>query len=818
LDRTHASAKAEFLRGMLHLDRNEWIEAAKSFGIAEVPDSETTVVQTVIALAPLRAGSEPAEKTSFAEPRSIADGDARALIILARMAIFRGLPDVAEEASQAAVAALNSESSMSERGMLAAYASEADDNELVIEVLDGYVPESFISRELLSLAQAHARERPKRERNLRFFDRLPRDIRDRPEYARSRASVLLDAGKLDDAERIFRSIIRAKPNDVYSHLRLIEALVRLNRKPQIAPVAIAVDEFTLEGPPEYLMAFAHALRDAGASDRALNFAYDLVRRYFGNPKVALGYVSLVLGSREQRMIPDVTAAADGAWVRLQSPANEEHRFAIDDGGQFLGIESLPPNDDLAKLVTGLKVGETFEIDKGPFPAQTWTLVEVKSKFLHLLHVIMAEFERRYPGVNGLWRVDIKDQNLEAVFDFIRKKAEADRETANAYIEKGLPLAFVARMLGGEPTGFAQFVRSLGADIITCQGNEEERAAAYALAIKARGNGVTLDQYTVWTAAEMGILDILKLWFGKLLISASTISSIDKLIRREEESLGQKTMSIAWREGQFIRIETTDEFVQQQIAALQKLKDDLSAHCEIEHTLVPDELPALAIQIVAQFGSHLLDPMFIAKSHKTILLSDDLRYRQLALEINGTGGLWLQAVLACVLGGKVVERKRGIDAYVHLAARRHSHINLNADILREVYEGCADEDLRDFDVITEFIGNKNAEMNSHSMVTARLLAGLWATFRGDLKCQRATGIIVGKLIRFRTQDWGFWFASLFFGSDQALDRYLETWLRGYFLPVASVAAGFHQWRGFIARAQPRSFGPISTLALKKGGSI
>jgi hypothetical protein len=110
---------------------------------------------------------------------------------------------------------------------------------------------------------------------------------------------------------------------------------------------------------------------------------------------------------------------------------------------------------------------------------------------------------------------------------------------------------------------------LGADIVTCDGNNEERFAAYAVAAEARGNGAVLDEYTAWTAAEMGVLDLLKSWFGTLITPSSTIASIDRVISREEESLGQESMSVAWRDGQFIRVEATDEFTRQQIEALQR---------------------------------------------------------------------------------------------------------------------------------------------------------------------------------------------------------------------------------------------------------
>jgi hypothetical protein len=731
---------------------------------------------------------------------------------LARVAIFRGLPEVAEHAAQAAVAALDEDSTTAERGMVAAYASEAGDNKRIIQVLDGHVPENFPSRDLLSLAEAHAREHPKRVRNLRFFEGLPRAVRDITEYARCWASVLLDTGQPKDAERIFRGIIRSNPQDVFSHLRRLEALVRLNRQSEISAAVLAVDEHSLKGPPEYRMAFAHALRDAGAMDRALEFAYQLVRESYENPQIALGYVSLVLGDREQKIIPEVKVAGEGAWVRLQSAGATHQEFTIEDGPQFLGTETLSLTNDSVKPVVGLEVGQTFTVHKGFLPDEKWTVVEVKSKYLHLLHILMDGFERRYPTANGLWRVELKDNDLAEVFSFIRKRAEADREVANSYIEKGLPLAFVARMLGRPPVAFSQFVRSLDADIITCQGNDEERNLAYASAESARGKGAVIDEYTVWTAAEMGILGVLKAWFGALSTPSSTIASIDRLIRREEEVLGQQSMSIGMRDGQFIKFEATDEITRQQIVILQKLKDDIVAHCEVEQVLVPDELPEFAVIVVEQFGSRLLDAVFLAKSRDVILLSDDLRYRQVAELVNGTKGLWLQAALGCALASGTVDLARTADAYVQLALRRHSHLTLNPEILREVYTRSDIADMGAFEAITDFIGNKSAEMHSHTRVTIGFLAGLWNDSKGDLKCQKATGIIVGKLIRHRPLDWAFWFAAFFFGGSGMLENYLLGWLHGHFLPLGPVDYGISQWKQLMRGGRPRQFAGASRTVL------
>ncbi len=120
--------------------------------------------------------------------------------------------------------------------------------------------------------------------------------------------------------------------------------------------------------------------------------------------------------------------------------------------------------------------------------------------------------------------------MAPILELVKKRAEASRENAELYISKSFPLSFVARLVGGNAAGFAQYVKSLGVDIVSCIGTQEERDAAVKLAIRHRENGVVLDEYTLWVAAEANILQILRLWFGQVLVPQSVIDAVDDLIR------------------------------------------------------------------------------------------------------------------------------------------------------------------------------------------------------------------------------------------------------------------------------------------------
>jgi tetratricopeptide (TPR) repeat protein len=810
-----------FLKGIVHLDQSEWAEAAACFAAArDVPESERAIVDTVIALAPIRTGGAIPVPSAFDPALKAADRDARSLIIVALVADGLGINDVAAKAFGDAVAQLRPESTIAERSMTAAYAAKKDDATAVIEILDSYVPEDRATEELMCLAQAHALENPPRRRNVDFFDRLPPAVRELKEFARARASVFLRFGRYADAERIFRSMVNSVPHDVYSLLGLIQALRHLGRGADVGPLVIAVEENAVVGTVEYRMNLAHELRNAGAHDRGLKYAYGLVREAADNPTVALGYVFLILGDRGEAIIPEAQAAGEDTWVRISNQAGESDSFMIDQGAPFFGIDVRAREAASVKRILGLKKGDTFQVQKGPVGQETWRVVEIKSKYLHLLHVVMEQFEHKFPGSNGMWRFSVKEGgDATEVLDVIRKLSEANRERAKCYTETALPLAFVARMMGGDAPTFAQYLRNLGAGIVTCAGNDEEYAAAERFAVQNRGRGAVLDLYTAWVAAELGILDILKAWFGRLLTPQSTINIIDDLIARERDGLGKRMMTIGWDGKQFTRHEITDEFVGKQVAALQTIRDAITSHCEVIHVVLPNDLSDLALKIFEMFGNQILDAIYAARSEQVILLSDDMRYRVLARVVADIGGLWLQPVLdvAATAGG--ADRTRVVMAYVQLAARRHDHIRLNAVVLRDVYAISDETKLKEFDVITHYIGMENADMQSHTIVAGQFLWDLWARSNADMKSQRATGMILSKLLRHRPRDWAAWLALVVHFNGNKAAAYIESWLKGHFLPVEPVIHHYRYWREhFRLGSKTRRSGAASVIAMRLAGGI
>jgi hypothetical protein len=161
-------------------------------------------------------------------------------------------------------------------------------------------------------------------------------------------------------------------------LGLLETLRRLGREADVGPLVMAIAENAMVGPIEYRMNLAHELRNTGAQDRALKYAYGLVREAPDNPKVALGYVFLVLGDRGESIIPETQAVSEDTWVRISNDAGESDNFVIDEGAPFFGIDVRAREAASVKRVLGLKKGDTFDVEKGPVAQEAWKVVEIKS--------------------------------------------------------------------------------------------------------------------------------------------------------------------------------------------------------------------------------------------------------------------------------------------------------------------------------------------------------------------------------------------------------------------------------------------------------
>ena len=562
------SGRSEFYRGMFIFNRGEWGKAAEHFKGADCLQEESALVAAIIRLAPAADPQSNVGSDELEERGSDDGGDPRVPTILAQLARRRGFADLAKRSFDRALAMLGPDSSMPARIMIASLAQDMGEYGRVVDVLDGHVSTAVLSIELQWLADAHASEAPRKTRNLRFFEALAGDVRQSTGMKRAYATVLLDMGRYADAEQLFKQVVADGPDDVYSHLRLVEAMRRQKNEEAAQSLIRGSKERLFLDQPLHGMAWAVNLRDAGEPTRAIKLAYDLVRRHPASPRTALGYIGLIIGSNDAELIPDPKVCDVDCAVILTSDRGERHTFIIDDGGPVLGMRSVPRNSERAARVLGSSKGAELAEEGPQGQKHVWKLAELKSKYLHVLHTLMNEFPIRFPGAGGLWRVDVAEGDVKPILDMVRDRAESSRAAVlDLYVNKKLPLALVGKALGENELWLAQYVRELGLNIETCVGVKEEVHSGIDIMNAGRGTSAVLDTYTAVTCAEMGLLENMKSWFGTLTILKGTIDRIDNLIAAETKRPDREAMALWWRDGQIVRVVKDDDFVKHQIAAL-----------------------------------------------------------------------------------------------------------------------------------------------------------------------------------------------------------------------------------------------------------
>ncbi|WP_262028900.1 tetratricopeptide repeat protein [Microvirga sp. Mcv34] len=771
-----------FNRGLLLMHLGDVDGAIEAFGRANVPEHEKGVVRTILALAPFRKPETHPGVDALKAIQQAAVGHPRQSALVAQEAVLLGEPDIADEAYRAALAAITPDSHIAARLMVANYAEQSGSPSDVINLLDGYLPAHGFEKEYVWLAMAHAQEYPPRKRNLSFFEKVRPDLRARRSVAVAHATVLLNANKLTDAQRMFRRLHKEDPNDPYVAYRLAETYRRLRKPGKARNVFKRLNLDRLTGHVQQQAAVIQEVGKAGEPDRALVAAFNLARRHPDDHVAALSLVYLVFSSANRSELLQISVAGPDTWVSIAGPHGESRTFVIDEGSDLFGTTVYPPDHTLAALVTGKRAGDTFTIPKAMGEPEEWKVAEVRSKYLHLHLVISEEYELRYPGKPGLTRFVMQDGNVDAALQMVKETSEAQRRMALLHRE-GMPLAALARRLGGDPVGFAWYLRSLGEDVRTCVGAADERIGAFRTVDAGRGKGVVLDPYTTWIAAELDLFSVLREWFGTVYTPASTLRMADRMKVSLQERYGGSQMTMGWRDGQFYRDDITPERIAEQISVVEAAKEKIEAGCQIETVLLPDDLAPEVRKTLDIFGSRFFDAAFLAKEKGCPLLSDDLNYRVFAWYGTRVAAIWLQAVLYRMNDRGHLGLASYARAVIGLAGRCHSFVTFDADLLQEVLRQAGDE-LWEFKAVSRYVGFHDADMKSHVEVVGNFIDALWTSAGAPCpKARQAVSILLDDLLRNHCAEWGQWVAMLLYGisGNKPASLFIQAWVRGRLLP-------------------------------------
>ncbi|MES4992401.1 PIN domain-containing protein [Phyllobacterium sp. 22229] len=787
LGKLPAGPDATVLAFQINASTRNWQGLAKLYDteLDQVPPVERPVVAAAGRLAKLKLADGCVVEDEVRAVAAEAEHEPRASIVVADFARAERFEQIADEAFHAALRLIDAESHIANRMMVALHAAKRGDWAVVADLLDGHIAEDHDSEELRTLARAFVNDSPIRQRALRFFERLPENICNLPFFLNAQGLLHFNRGALSEAETVLRRAIEVDPH-LDNYLALFAVLRRTDRDEEIKPILDGIDFGKAKGSAGQKMVIAQTLRSVGEGQKALAFAYGVLQQDKNDPDVALRYFGLIMMDPDDGLIPAANIVATDCWVRLEGAQGQQNAFVIEEGVDRPADGVFTPTHPTAKAALGLKVGATFSMPAAFGDDRVWRVAEIKHKYLHALHDVMENFEKRFPDAKGFYTVTMQEGDIQPALDQVRRVSESNRKLADLYIVKHLPLNMVASHLGGDTIGFAEYIRSLNVDLQTCVGMHAQRESAIAIIRQHRAQGAVLDTYTAWTVATMDSFDVLKAVFGTLIVAQSTIDEIRELVGKQDTERGP-SMTIAWHDGQYIKQEHSAEDIAARRAFIAEQLVKITASCEVRPAVAPDKPSEMATLLTEMFDAQVLDAANLAADNQ-MLVSEDLYYRQVAEQAVSARGVWLQPVFAFARENGLIDAARYAKVLVQLAWRRHGHVSIDPENLLEAFKADGSADITDFRALVAFIGNQNAEMRSHLTVVEAFLDYAWEsknTF--DLKLMQATGILLERLISHRPKSWALVLAFIKNRAVADLRKYVDDWVRGHFLPHDDLAA-------------------------------
>ena len=685
----------------------------------------------------------------------------------------------AERLKDEARAMLRPDTPYPDRLMLAQLMVFDQDFDGVIAALDGKVATDAPSEPLTWLAWAFANA-GSRPRTHPFFSSLPESVLKSPNYARLAGEAEARRGDLRLAERYLRRALEAEPKDLRSRLTLQNVLERDGKRGEALRLIQDHPDDGV-GDPGDRMRIAFLLRREGRADQALAIGYRAVVEGRDREDVAASYPGLFFMNET---VPDavaVTAVATDVWFDLAGVGVPDVNGVVEAGG---GEGRYPPDHPLVRALEGKAVGDTAVLpSSGLGPDRTYTVREIKHKYVWLLHDVMRSHATRFPEDNSLIEMTMEDGDIQPVLDMVRKLDSQTKAVVQAYVELKLPVSAVAAMSHISTIEFVERLPRIDVALLTCSGGEIERLEAMAAVDAAKGKGAVLDTMTAWTAHHLGVLPALKAWFGQLILPRSSVDEILEIRGKSEMSRGRESMTVSFEGDQAVREIHPADRGDKVIALIDAALDDIRANCEVAPNDGSDDVE-LKLERIGWFRSgQILDPVYLARGRTTLLLSDDLRLR----ELSAGPGAWLQAVLARLSEAGVLSRADFVRSAARLAAGRHDHVWLDVAMLVDLLT--LDDPQADglFDAASKYIGCRNAEMISHAEVVRGFMHSVYTVEMPMWRREAAAGRLLTELIKFQpdARDVLLYLdrrMSIQTLSGRLARAYLRDWADGHFLDV------------------------------------
>ncbi len=616
------------------------------------------------------------------------------------------------------------------------------------------------------------------------------DVRNDPETLWTAATHAWNVGNLSASLLATEALLKKLPSDPRARLLKVEILIRQDRSGEL------LDE--LEKPLERLdwkrpsdqFRLASLLGHFGFTERAADLAYRLFLQHRDLSRAWITMSSLILyeglGGTE---IPDrwkATTIIPNVAVDLSFEDGSSLFFVVEPDATLrrLDPDSWEPDHSLARALNGLNEGQDFVCPDG----RKGIVKQLRHKYVARLHYVMDNYEARFPQIAGFKSVPVEAE-LASGFDNLIAELKTRRdwieEEENKYLNGPMPLGVFAHRVGMDTIEVALGIASQGGQLKVSMGNLDEREMAAQAVRVNEGRGCVLDLLSFWTAWRLGALEGISGTCGPVHLPQSVLDRLRA--RREKLDLSVRSghKSAHYDNGKISINEVSAEALERAQADIQEAIDWAEANARVLPIVAEDDLPE-GLRSYLQFGRFdIFDSLILARQSNLLLVTDDLPTREFDRVFGGSGGAWLHLVFGVALDLQHINLDEYTRWSAQLVSAGHNYLGVSGWVLAHAARldaeiGEAPSSL--FHTLSQMIGGRAAEPNSHVQATFLCLKELWRD-KETIRFRRPiTSHILRQLIRERNQDFPILLRKLFVLSKGMLElrEYLVTWMRGHFV--------------------------------------
>jgi tetratricopeptide (TPR) repeat protein len=690
---------------------------------------------------------ETARKEALADP-----GDMHVAGVLIRTYYLAGENDAASKALDAAVACIDEKAGMPSRLLLSFEAQRLDRHDTIVALLKGHVATNY-DNEALRLLVASAINGHFWVTAQETLDTISPRLQDLEWVQRARAILALNIGSRD-AEQKVGAYLKKWPNDASMILARIGMWQRTGRDKDIAAFASSIDFGAVHGSTTSRIRLAAIACRYGSAARGLDYGYSVLMDNWDQPSAHLTYQGLILLNEHiAPVLPPSSVVAENTVVFLTSEDGQRVYRLEQSSHKFFEDERLDLDSDLAKLLLGRKVGDSFLLQQR-VGAKPVTITDIKPVYIDAFHRSTDQFNERFPSAKGMMKFtfDVTAADpLENMRAITKQRAESDQALLEHYRSMRVPLAFVAAIMGRDPLEAWTGLPSVNTRFKVCHGVHQEREEALRLLKRRERKGCVLDAITLSVIRRLGVGDAVVSVCGPL---HTPQSILDLLASRAIETANEVDKAkgfISWRDGQLIMQEYTEEMLKNAAEQSEAERAWAFANVAVVIAMPKQEFSPETHAIVEMMGEEACDPVVAADGSGLLLLSDDMELRNWAGTAFGVSATWLQPVLVVARHEGKLSQEKYFEAINTLTLSGHSYTSLEPGAL--VHQARKSE----FDVtdnlrrLLEAVGGPTSDLRSNCKVVAEFLDLVMQECTDDLKVMRIASHAFESMAKGRIAD-------------------------------------------------------------------